>query len=221
MKTLNKTILAIAVAMGSCVSANAVTILIDNDFEGSLEDWSATGGTSYYTYGVLPDHNYASGGTGAANLPKSGGGLTLTSGLPLDTQAYTSITISFDYQWMNGTTTRRLNVEYAADGSTFTVLGRLTSGNSGGNESIASGSVTLLEGTDHSVTGMSIQNTGFLPSFTDTAKFRFTDIASAGADVRVYVDNVLITGTPDFIPEPTTFALLGLGGLALVLRRRK
>ncbi len=222
MNTLNKTLLAIAVAVGSIASANAATTLISSDFEGSLGDWTASAGTSLYTYGGLPDHNYASGGTGAANLPKSGGTLTLTDALLLDTQGYTSITIGFDYQWMNGTSTRRLNIEYAADGVTFTTLGRLTSGTSGGNEMIASGTITLLEDTDHSVTGgMQIQNTGFLPSFTDTAKFRFVDIASAGADVRVYVDNVTITGTPDFVPEPSTTALLGLGGLALILRRRK
>lgn len=38
-----------------------------------------------------------------------------------------------------------------------------------------------------------------------------------GTNRGMYVDNINLT----FVPEPTTTALLGLGGLALILRRRK
>ena len=43
-------------------------------------------------------------------------------------------------------------------------------------------------------------------------------IASSGFR-GIYVDNVLLTGME--IPEPTTMALLGLGGLGLLRRRRR
>ena len=36
-----------------------------------------------------------------------------------------------------------------------------------------------------------------------------------------WIDNVTLTGAVVAVPEPTTTALLGLGGLALILRRRK
>ena len=35
------------------------------------------------------------------------------------------------------------------------------------------------------------------------------------------LDNITLTGTVTPVPEPSSFALLGLGGLALILRRRK
>jgi hypothetical protein len=45
------------------------------------------------------------------------------------------------------------------------------------------------------------------------------DSGTTGSPDQYEVDNVLFQGTA--VPEPTTTALLGLGGLALILRRRK
>ncbi len=204
----------------TAASSHAATILVSSTFEGSLGAWTASGGASLYTFSS--GSNFASTGNGAANLPKSGGTITLTDALPLNTQLYTSVTIGFNYEWLNGTTTRFLEIQYAADGSTFTTLARLSSGNGGTGGNPGSLSITLLEGTDHTISGSgTIQNTSFLPSFTDTAKFRFVDNASAGADVRVFVDDILITGSPDFmIPEPSSALLGGLGLLCLLRRRR-
>ena len=201
------------------VNAQAATTLVSSTFEGSLGDWTASTGASLYTYST--GTNYASTGNGAANLPKGNGTITLTDALPLDAQGYTSITIGFNYVWLNGTTTRFLNIEYAADGINFTQLARVTSGNGGSPGSPGTLSVTLLEGTDHTISGSgTILNASFLPSFTDTAKFRFVDSASAAADVRVFVDNITITGTPEYVPEPRA-ALLGSLGLIALLRRRR
>jgi hypothetical protein len=38
---------------------------------------------------------------------------------------------------------------------------------------------------------------------------------------RTVIDNIVLTGAIAAVPEPSTTALLGLGGLALILRRRK
>jgi MYXO-CTERM domain-containing protein len=150
-----------------------------------------------------------------------GGTITLTDALPLDAQGYTSITIGFSYEWLNGSTTRFLDIQYAANGTTFTTLARVTSGNGGTGGTPGFLSITLLEGTDHTISGSgTIQNTSFLPSFADTAKFRFVDNAAAAADVRVFVDDITLTGSPTYVPEPRAALLGGLGMLALLRRRR-
>ena len=203
-----------------CVAkASAATTLVSSGFEGSIGAWS-TSTASLYTF--ASGTNFASTGNGAADLPKSGGTITLTDPLPLASQGYTSVTLSFNYVWLNGSTTRFLDIFYAADGATFTSLARVSSGNGGAPGTPGSLSITLTENLDHTISGSgTIQNTSFLPAFLDTAKFRFTDNASAAADVRVYVDNILITGSPDFVvPEPSTALLGGLGLLCLLRRRR-
>ncbi len=199
--------------------SNAATVLVSDNFETSLGSWSTSGGATLYTYSGT-GHNYASGGSGAANLPKAGGAITLTNALPLlDTATDDFVTISFDWQRLNATTTRFLNLEYAADGVNFTTLARHATGT---NATIFSGSVTLTKNANgtvsHAVGGnLGIQNGSAVLSFTDTAKFRIIDTSSAGADVRSYVDNISITSS---IPEPTTALLSSLGLLALFRRRR-
>ncbi len=217
IKSLLLPVIALCV---TAASSHAATTLVNSTFEGSLGAWSTSGSASLFTFSS--GSNFASTGNGAANLPKAGGTITLTDALPLNTQAYTSVTIGFNYEWLNGSTTRKLEIQYAADGSTFTTLATLTSGNGGTGGTPGSLSITLLEGTDHTISGSgTILNTSFLPSFLDTAKFRFVDSASASADVRVFVDDILITGSPTFtVPEPSAALLGGLGMLALLRRRR-
>jgi hypothetical protein len=199
-------------------SATAATTLVSSDFEGSLGAWTISGGATLYTYST--GTNYATTGNGAANLPKSGGTITLTDALLLHTQGYTSITVGFNFTWLNGTTTRFLNVEYAANGTTFVNIGKLTSGN---GTTGAYSSITITEGSSVGA-GTNINTSSFAyngAAFADTAKFRFSDVATAGADVRVFVDNIVISGSPTYVvPEPRA-ALLGGLGLLMLLRRRR
>lgn len=219
MKLKSLTLPFIALCMAAA-SSHAATTLVSSGFEGSLGAWTTSGGASLFTFSS--GSNFASTGNGAANLPKASGTITLTDALPLHIQGYTSVTIGFSYEWLNGSTTRFMDIAYAADGTTFTTLARLNSGNGGTGGTPGTFSITLLEGTDHTISGSgTISNTSFLPTFLDTAKFRFQNTASATADVRVFVDDIIITGAPTFvIPEPSAALLGGLGMLCLLRRRR-
>ncbi len=57
--------------------------------------------------------------------------------------------------------------------------------------------------------------------FTADTEFRLYLATTATSDWGFAYDNLQLEGTVTPIPEPTTTALLGLGGLALILRRRK
>jgi autotransporter-associated beta strand protein len=178
-------------------SAHADT-LISSNFESDLGAWTAGGGGALYTYSS--GTNYAPVGTGAANLPKSGGTITLIDALPLGVRGYTGVTVAFRNTWLNGTTTRFLYVQYAADGVNFVNLAHVSLGNGATN---AASSVTLNVTTTAANQVTVLNMTEDSPAYTgaaltDTAKFRFIDLASAGADVRAYVDDIVITATPDF-----------------------
>ncbi len=61
-----------------------------------------------------------------------------------------------------------------------------------------------------------------LTDTTVTFTFDFTDPAKSNSLARAdTMDNVVLTGTFAAVPEPSSTALLGLGGLALIMRRRK
>lgn len=188
-------------------SVAAQDVIISNNFDNaSLQDWTAAGGASLYTYSG-EGTDYSASTPNAADLPKSGGNIYLTNPLPLATKGYESITISFNYKRMNATTTRFLVVEYTSDGGeTYTELCRKATGSNG---VLFSASITLIKDEDHSVTGdMSILNTGYLPAFTDTANFRFSDSSSAAADVRSFIDDIVITAEPEWVAPPPAGTVL-------------
>ncbi len=197
--------MAIMAGLALAVSSiHAADTLINSDFEGSLGSWTTAGGSaSLYTYSS--GTNLASTGTGAANLPKTSTGiLTLTSALPLATSGYTSLTISFKHKWLSGSSTRRGYVQYAPDGVTWGNLAYVTSSNT-----TVPATVTLNEGVSGAnavtSTNMTEDSGGYNgAAFTDTAKFRFLNTASAAADVRWYVDDVVITATPNAAPPTIT-----------------
>ena len=61
-----------------------------------------------------------------------------------------------------------------------------------------------------------------LDPITSTTVFRVYIMANAGTTSHGFaLDNLKLEGTVTPVPEPTTTALLGLGGFALILRRRK
>ena len=200
-------ILTSALALAG-ISSAATTLINDNFEGGTMGSWTASGSDAglYHNGDVVSNMgsgdasiNYAPTGDYSLWDGRGGSYLELTNPLSLDTQGYTQVTISFNYNFRNGSGTRRLYTAYSDDGgSTWTDLGYKT----------YSGSMTytLDEGTY---------------TFTDNAKFKFSFADSGGAAGPAFVDDILIQGTPDYVPEPSAFALLGLGGLGLLIRRRR
>lgn len=75
---------------------------------------------------------------------------------------------------------------------------------------------------DNNGSSVSLAGTAFQNLTDETVEFRFLLGDDSGATSRIHVlDNIKLNGTVTAIPEPTTAALLGLGGFALILRRRK
>lgn len=137
-------------------------------------------------------------GTGAA---------TLDSAMQLVALSATSVTMTYDVN-LDDNSAYTLLIQYSdsADFSSAITLATLTSDGTNNGGFMTGESVTVTDG----VGGV---------TFTDDAYFMIIrDGAGANSSFHTF-DNIVITA--ETIPEPSSGALLGLGGLALILRRRK
>jgi hypothetical protein len=77
--------------------------------------------------------------------------------------------------------------------------------------------------TDNNGTSVNLSGITALQGLTDeTVEFRFLLGDSSGSSSRIHVlDDIVLNGDVTVVPEPSTTALIGLGGIALILRRRK
>lgn len=235
----NLSIVAYTASLFALGSTNAATIFALNDFESGLGVWTANSVSSTGLYihqtQLQPADdtttNFAAGGSRAASLGKGGG--TITSSLVnlSGGGASETLTIDLDFVWHNGTSTRRAYVEFSADnGTSWYTIAMMQIGAAGAstNKVAYSGAVTLTEGTSSvtrtgnlsaptSFTGMVTYNG---TAFGSSSLVRVRNLASAGADARIFIDNLEVTST---IPEPASLALLGLGSLLIgsgLMRRR-
>ena len=71
--------------------------------------------------------------------------------------------------------------------------------------------------TSVTYSGVSSKTT-FLPGFSNLVSAIFTTSSSVNS-AYVMFDNVIVTASPAAVPEPASAAFLGLGSLALVVRR--
>ncbi|GAA5496225.1 hypothetical protein Rhal01_02407 [Rubritalea halochordaticola] len=87
---------------------------------------------------------------------------------------------------------------------------------------VGAGETFDITGTDNSdATGVSIsQNQGYLLGGGEQEQ-SFTYVASGTGGMRIYEVTNSFTVTTTAVPEPSSVALLGFGGLALVMRRRR
>tara|TARA_B110000908_G_C10022646_1_gene343615 strand:+ start:38 stop:703 length:666 start_codon:yes stop_codon:yes gene_type:complete len=215
IKTLG-VVAGLALAAGS---ANAATVQLRfDDFEdaGTVvasppSDWQDDGNSNARGDQAGSDGLGGSAGKGV-RVRSSTGEMFLGTALQLATgdggSAFASLTISFDIRPDDAGYNTRL--QYSALGD-FTDVVELVNIN-GGDAPYTVGA--WLVNDSHTITdGVG----GYV--FTDTANLRFfSDGGGANSTFNVF-DNVLITA--EQIPEPSTTALLGLGGLALIMRRRK
>ena len=127
--------------------------------------------------------------------------------------------------------------DYAARSATNALTGQWFISYNGGGNTLDNTLVTAIgiDGADELVANGNYTSLGTIPAATASGSFNFdvTSIVAASTDgvIRVaYFDNSF-DGQIDLrnagvfaneaVPEPSSAALLGLGGLALILRRKK
>jgi len=162
----------------------------------ALTGWSISGNTVYVldnfdNFDTYAFDSVASDGDQFVQLANNASDSTISQ--TIDTRIGKTYTLSFDYGGVNAATqTRTLTYNYGAGDQFLTY-------------EVSNLSLGVNEWWSHSV--------NFVASSTTTT-ISFTGDYWAGF-WGVGVDNVVVT------PEPSSTALLGLGGLALALRRRR
>ncbi|NNJ87435.1 MAG: PEP-CTERM sorting domain-containing protein [Akkermansiaceae bacterium] len=92
-----------------------------------------------------------------------------------------------------------------------------------GDLTASGGGSTVVSYTSTSYTGYDVDLTSILTDNTLGAgeSAVFTLVTPSALTNRFYVDDIGMSGSITAVPEPSSAALLGLAGLALILRRRK
>ena len=211
LRNNTKTLAAVAGLALTAGSANAAIALLE-DFEGATTNvdfantmYSGNLDSTIDLNGKPNDPSDAGDNTTKTAFQRSSNRLlTLDAPLALDSGGYTSFTVGLDYLYHNYSSAAGTRLEYSALGDFSDSQNVMTwASNAVANNQWTAGSVTLNEGAY---------------VFTDTAKIRFRSGGFANS-THGYIDNITITA--GVVPEPSSTALLGLGGLALILRRRK
>lgn len=208
-----------------CGTASAATIqfnfddndgVVDSNDFGSgvtVSDWMITHDASGSSDFLGSSHGGPTDGMARGGARKSAiGGLFMSFTVTID--AATTVDLS-NLAWDNGMDT---------NGATMTPLWSLAIDN-GGSATPASGFNADITAAgffeENKATALS-SLTG-LNDTTVTFTFDLTQEERQNSVTQIAhtMDNVVLTGSVSAVPEPSSTALLGLGGLALILRRRK
>jgi len=152
---------------------------------------------------------------------------------PIDTYFSFDITIAIGYNLtsfdaltgvastIGGTTAYDYTLSYSFDGTSFTDIGTVVSGVNAGESATLSGN-----GSDTGAIGYDLTGVAALQGVSGQVYFRLDPTVGSGTSTNGvmaqrggWVDDVVVNGT--VVPEPSSAVLLGLGGFALILRRRK
>lgn len=177
----------------------------DNNGNQAL-GWSARGNNPAQTFQIInPTDSFVSFDltlSTAFNLTT----LTLDSGVFTTQGANTG----FDY-----------TASFSLDGSTFTPIATITAGSNPGDAAFLTGNGTDVKNISFDLSGVTD-----LQSASGQIFFQIDPVSTVGgaqngvqSQRAGFIDNLILNGAA--VPEPSSTALLGLGGLALLLRRRK
>ncbi|MBK1829984.1 PEP-CTERM sorting domain-containing protein [Verrucomicrobiaceae bacterium R5-34] len=206
MKLIGTSVITAMIAASSTIGAAVVTFDLTNN-EGDNFDFNApTGSYTHVTSGFTGDFTaIVAGSTGNLNAQSTSFGVNAENGFipdnPSDNtgqldadQGAESFTIQFSGPVIATLTQIDISSFGGSDAGTLDIGGNTTA--------IASGSSTLI------------------PAHTNLVGETLTIAFTAGTAGNGFsVDTLTFDVQP--IPEPSTTALLGLGGLALLMRRRK
>lgn len=234
MKLLLNTALTISLIAGT---TNAAVVFTD-DFESpdvtAAQSDGNTNGQITTANWVKASNGFGSGRQGTVD--EAHGDFTDPVGEQAYAFRYTNSGITSAFEAIGGLiagTTYTVSFDVVQDGhnNTTPYLAALTTFNGAGTRNSINGSVTdntaavLKTFSGNSTTDGAYTNVSFSWTYGDAI---VSGTATDGHDVALrfdgatssaIIDNVSVDVTT--IPEPSTFALFGLGGLALILRRRK
>jgi len=201
MRVQNLLLASVALGLllsGGVHTANA-SLITNGTFDTDLSGWATTGTTTGNTWVSGTAHIGRSGTPGVAIFEQ-------TFDIPFGTDA---LAISFDYEWQINAPTLidTFLVELIYESTSGTVTETLLSEGSGSvvfESPLAFSSNLPLTDLDNSLGN-------------GTIRFTLTE-NNSDVGTRIELDNVLIQP----VPEPTTFALLGIGAVGLLgYARRK
>lgn len=201
-------------------SAGAATLFTE-DFESGAGQWQ----TSWGTYGTASNYSgdlhttsVTGGGATYGNLIGNAGATSDSAAVVSNTvilaagdTEYTFSAYLAAYTGNAGADYAQISVEFFSDAGATTSLGvtQLASGDVEGTSTTASGAWNNVNWSEYTATG------------TVAAGAQSFQVIYGGPGNDAYADNINFSVTTAAVPEPSSAALIGLGGLTLILRRRK
>jgi len=196
-----------------------------------ISDGSLNNG-SLYSYGTIGAADRALGSLSSGTPKTNAFGVLIQN----DTgSAVDNILISYTgEQWRNGgnTTAQSLAFSYSTTTASYFVAGALDTAPAGFNNWVAFSALSFISPTVGATAGAldgnnaanqvlfsSVLLTGVTLNPGESIFLRWVDIDDSGNDHGFGVDN--FSASFSVVPEPSTLALLGLGGLGLAMLRRR
>lgn len=216
-----KSFTSIAIALSFASTASAASIaLIDNSFEAGFSGSSNSVGSGWFSFAGTSSANsgLALDGTGFFNamtpLDGTAGAFVVSTSDSDGASAYQAVTLSAG-QTYKFTVALGTNDLFPKSDAKFGVV--IYDSNFSTNVAGTFGELTAGGGT---FSDYSVEYTAASTATYHIGVRSLGHVPGTGADNNesaVFIDNASL----DSVPEPSSTALLGLGGLALILRRRK